>query len=118
IIFDLKESGRYPVLVWADQECLADGDLEWIEQCVAHGQGLVATGLTSLYTPQRKIRRDFGLANLFNVHAQQLHAGEPITEILHPGPPIRNETGKGRVVYIPEVKPSIPRPPVEPMTSK
>jgi hypothetical protein len=58
------------------------------------------------------------LAGLFNVHVQQLHEGEPVTEILRPGPPIRNEAGKGRVVYIPEVKPSIPRPPGEPMTSK
>jgi hypothetical protein len=118
IIFDLNESDRYRVLVLADQECLADGDMERIEQGVANGQGLVATGLTSLYTPERKLRRDFGLAGLFNVHAQQLHASEPITEILRSGPPTRNEVGKGRVVYIPEVKPAIPRPPAQPMTSK
>jgi hypothetical protein len=118
VVFDLKDLSRYRVLVLGDQECLADGEMEWIRQCVANGLGLVATGLTSLYTPERKLRRDFGLADLCKIHAQRLHEGEPVTDFIRPGPPIRSGWMKGRVVYIPEVKPSIPRPIDEPMTSK
>lgn len=118
IIFDLKESDRYRVLVLADQECLADGEMEWIHQCVVNGQGLVATGLTSLYTPDRKLRRDFGLRGLLKIPVPPPPEGEPVTDIVHPGPPIHNVVAKGRTVYIPEVKPSIRRPPDEPMTSR
>jgi len=118
VIFDLKDISRYGVLVLADQECLSDGEMESIREGVAQGLGLVATGLTSLYTPERKFRRDFGLASLFKIHAPPMHEGEPVPEILRPGPPIRSEGTKGRVVYIAEVKPSIPRPPGEPMTSR
>jgi hypothetical protein len=116
VVFDLKNISGYSVLVLADQECLSDGEMDLIREAVAHGLGLVATGLTSLYTPERKLRRDFGLGGLFKVHASPLYDGE--SEILRAGPPIRNGVAKGRVVYIPEVKPSIPRPPGEPMTSK
>jgi hypothetical protein len=118
VIFDLKDISGYCVLVLADQECLSDSEMEWIRESVTNGLGLVATGMTSLYTPERKLRRDFGLGGLFKPRTLPVREGEPVTEILRPGPPIRNRVAKGRVVYIPEVKPSIPRPPDEPMTSR
>ena len=118
VIFDLKTLSKYRLLVLADQECLSDGEMDLVREGVANGLGLVATGLTSLYTPERKLRRDFGLANLLKIHAHPLHEGEPVTDIIRSGPPIRSGWMKGRAVYIPEVKPSIPRPVDEPMTSK
>lgn len=117
IVFDLDHLADYRVLLLADQECLSDARIELIRGRVADGQGLVATGLTSLYTPERKRRRDFALADLFNLHAPRLQEGEPAANIIRPGPPVRHGWMKGRAVYIPEVKPAIPRPADEWMKS-
>ena len=116
IVFDAKDLADFHVLVLADQECV--GSTELISQWVANGQGLVATGLTSLYTGDRKLRRDFALADLLGVHAPRLQEGEPVAHAIRSGPPVRREWMKGRVVYIPEVKPALARPSGESMTSK
>ena len=118
IIFDLEDISRYGVLVLADQECLSDGEIERIREGVAQGLGLVATELTSLYTPDRKVRRDFGLSDLFKIPPPVIREWKPIPEIPRLERPIRNTVGKGRVAYLPEVKPAISRPPDKPMTSQ
>jgi len=120
IIFDqhLKDISKYRVLVLADQECLSDEQLGLIRAYVKKGGGLVATELTSLYTEWRERRGDFGLADLFGVHARPRDEGQPIAESIRNRPSIRNEVGQGRVYYIPEVKPLVEKPSAEPMTSR
>lgn len=136
IIFDenLEDLSKYRVLVLGDQECLNDRELSLVREFVRKGGGLVATGRTSLFTPWRLRRLDFSLADLFGVHAVPLPdmpEGEAITigykstygqaggfpqqagaEV------VRNGFGKGRVVYIPRVKPAIPKPRGVPMLNR
>jgi len=116
IIFDdnLKDLKKYKVLVLADQECLSDEKLDLVRNFVNQGGGLVATGNTSLYTEWRQQKREYGLNDLFQINAYTgTRRGQPADS-----PVIQNESGKGRVVYIPDVKPSVTKPPSVAMTSQ
>lgn len=86
IVFDeqLSDLKRYRALVLPDQECLSDAQLDQIRSFARNGGGLVATEETGLYNEWRERRRDSGLTDVYK-------AG-------------------GRVVYLPEVKPAIPKP--------
>jgi hypothetical protein len=119
IIFDdnLKDLSKYKVLVLADQECLSDEKLDLIRNFVNKGGGLVATEHTSLYTEWRQRKREFGLNDLLQVTAPEWH-GTRVPEDILIMPVLRREVGKGRVVYIPEVIPSVPKPPTVAMTSR
>ena len=94
IIFDeqLGKLKSYRALVLPDQECLSDGQLEQIRDYAGGGGGLVATEQTGLYNEWRERRRESGLAGLFR-------------------------SGGPRVVYLPEVKPAIVKPPRVAMVS-
>jgi hypothetical protein len=119
IIFDdnLKDLSKYRVLALPDQECLTDEQMNLIRQFVRGGGGLVATEHTSLYTAWRQRRRDFGLKDLLKVDAPPWH-GTYEPEAILKIPAVHNQIGSGRVVYIPEVKPTIEKPHGEPMTSE
>jgi hypothetical protein len=119
IIFDanLRDLSKYRVLALPDQECLSDEQLDLIRKYVRGGGGLVATEQTSLYTPSRQRRRDFGLKDLLKVEAppwQGARESEAVLKI----PPVHNEVERGRVVYIPEVKSTIEKPRGDRMTSE
>jgi hypothetical protein len=118
IVFNehLKDLSKYRVLVLADQECLDEDKLELIRNFVRNGGGLVATEQTSLYTEWRLRRPDFGLKELFGVTAPPWHPHA--IEKAVAGGVTRNHFGAGRVVYIPEVKPAIAKPPAVWMTSQ
>jgi|SRR5579872_793090 len=119
IIFDdnLRDLSRYKVLALPDQECLSDEQMELIRDFVRKGGGLVATGRSSLFTPWRERRRDFGLKDLFHATAPEWH-GSHLSDAILAGKPVRNEAGRGRVVYIPAIQPATPKPPSVPMLSK
>ena len=119
VIFDdhLKELSKYKVLVLADQECLSDEKLDLIRNFVNRGGGLVATEHTSLYTEWRQRKKEFGLNDLLQVAAPEWH-GTRVPEDILTIPVQKRETGNGRVVYIPEVIPSVPKPPAVAMTSR
>ena len=118
LIFDdnLKNLSRYRVLVLADQECLNDEKLDLIRKFVEQGGGLVATELSTLLTEWRLRRPTFGLQDLFRAEAPRI--GRRGQVALQESPAVRNQAGKGRVVYISDVKPSIPKPPGARMTSQ
>jgi hypothetical protein len=117
IIFNeqLNDLAKYRALVLADQECLADEHMDLIRRFVLQGGGLVATEQTSLFTPWRLRRPDFGLKDLFQVKAPH-GGGRRGTERELEIPPVQNRIGQGRVSYIPTVKPAIPKPPAVRMT--
>jgi hypothetical protein len=119
IIFDdnLKDLRKYRVLVLADQECLSDEKLDLIRKFVQNGGGLVVTEHSTLYTEWRQRRRNFGLADLLKMDAPAWRGAHEPEQILK-GAPARRQFGRGRVVYISEVKPAIPKPPTERMTSQ
>jgi len=119
IIFDdnLKDLRKYRVLVLADQECLNDEKLDLIRKFVESGGGLVVTEFSSLYTERYQRRRKFGLEDLLKVEAPPWRGARTPEQILKLAP-LRRQAGPGRVVYIPEVKPSIAKPPTERMTSQ
>jgi len=107
------------VLVLADQECLNEEQMASIRNFVNQGGGLVATEHTSLYTPWRQRRRDFGLKDLLKVEAPAWHESEDNEpEELLKVPLVRNQIGKGRAVYVAAVQPSILKPPAQRMTSE
>lgn len=127
IIFDdhLKDLSKYRVLVLADQECLSDEQMGYIRKFVEGGGGLVATELTSLYTPWRLRRRTFGLLDLFQVEpprgigvVTRARAARVRKDEVLVHEPVRNRVGQGRVAYIWQVKPAIEKPASEPMTSQ
>jgi len=115
IVFDehLQGLGNYRVLVLADQECLDDDQMELIRKYVREGGGLVATGWTSLYTPWRLRRQDFGLNDLFGVHAAARGKEQDLNT-----PPVQTRRGQGRVSYVAAVKPAIDKPAGARMTSQ
>jgi hypothetical protein len=116
IIFDdnLKDLSKYKVLVLADQECLSDEKLDLIRSFINKGGGLVATEHTSLYTEWRQRKPDFGLNDLFQIPTPSRSNRSPLIDV-HV---TQRQVGKGRVVYIPAVQPSIPKPPAVAMTSR
>jgi len=125
VIFDqhLNDLSKYRVLILADQECLSDEQLDLIRGFVENGGGLVATEWTSLYTEWRELRQDFGLGDLFRVHAPEFFDGGigvyPVGgEKQSASGPVRNQVGRGRVVHIPEVEASIEKPATVPMSSR
>ena len=119
IIFDdnLRDLSKYRVLILADQECLNEEQLNLIRQFVQGGGGLVATEHSSLYTEWRQRRRELGLKDLLKVEAPPWHGGRSPEGLLRIAS-VRNLLGRGRVAYIPEVKPSIEKPPSARMTSE
>jgi len=119
IVFDghLKDLSKYRVLVLADQEALNEEALNRIRGFVEQGGAVVATEHTSLYTEWRERRRDFGLKDLFGVDAPRWHGASRPEEILRIEA-VRRQAGRGRVVYIPEVKPAIQKPFGARMTSQ
>lgn len=78
---------------------------------------MVATEHTSLYTEWRRRRPDFGLKELFKISAPPLEEGAAPDAIMK-GPAVKGQAGNGRVVYIPEVKPAMLKPPSVSMTSE
>jgi hypothetical protein len=120
IVFDdnLRDLSKYRALILSDQECLSDEQIARISEFVNQGGGLVATEHTSLYTPWRQRRREFGLKSLLKVEAPPWHNGEENQpEDLLKTSPVRNEIGGRRVVYVAGVIPSIEKPPAEHMGS-
>jgi hypothetical protein len=111
IIFDdhMKDLSKYSVLVLANQESLSDENLDLIRKFVQGGGGLVATELTSLFTDWRRRRPTFGLLDLFQVDPPPPAARGDLPDITETQEK-RNQVGAGRVVYIPEIIPSIIRP--------
>lgn len=119
IIFDehLKDLSKYRVLVLADQECLSDTQMHLIRNFVERGGGLVATEQTSLYTTRRLRRPDFGLSDLFKVSAPPWQGpGTPENNLEIE--PMASRIGRGRVTYIPSIKPAIAKPRAERMSSR
>jgi len=119
IIFDehLKDLSKYKVLVLADQECLSEEQMDLIRKYVEQGGGFVATEQTSLYTPWRLRRRDFGLKDLFGVEAPAYEGRRAAEEDLKVSPQQRR-TGRGRVSYLAAVKAAIEKPAGARMTSQ
>jgi len=119
IVFDgqLEDLSKYRALVLPDQECLGDTQLRLIRAFVEDGGGLVATEHSSLYTEQRQRRRDFGLQDVLKVSAAEWRGARSEEGLLDTAP-VRSQHGKGRVVYIPDVKPAVEKPPAAPMTSR
>jgi hypothetical protein len=120
IIFDdqLAHLSKYRVLVLADQEALSDQQLSQIRAFVEAGGGLVATEHTSLYTELRQRRRDFGLSDLLQVRPSRWQARGSHPEPVPKTDLVRRRVGEGRVVYIPEIIPTIVKPTSAPMTSR
>ena len=119
IVFDehLRDLSKYRVLVLPDQESMSDAQAALVREYVRRGGGLVATGHTSLFTEERRRRRNFALADLFGIDAPA-YAGGRAPERIAGTTPVRNELGEGRIVYIPQVQPAMEKPPNAAMTSQ
>lgn len=112
IIFEnnLNDLSKYSVLVLANQICLSDEQIDIIRNFVNNGGGLVLTENTSLYTEWMRKRQKPGLSDI-------LFDNKPI-EKKQWNQVIKKEYSKGRVVYIPEIIPSINRPQNAAVTSE
>ena len=101
----------------ADQECLSNEQLDLIRKFVKQGGGLVLTEHTSLYNEWRRRRREFGLNDLLAIEAPEWIDSE-IPEAVLNMEILKKQIGKGRLVYIPEIKPVIDKPPVVAMSNQ
>lgn len=109
------EDGRFKVLVLPDSECLSDEQIAKIRKFVENGGGLVATGRSGLYDSWRRLRVQPGLRGLVEHQATgSAYEEEVSANTIAAGPPIRKQTGRGRVVYIPEIEFDGPLPKAEP----
>ncbi|TAM82757.1 MAG: hypothetical protein EPN47_08885 [Acidobacteria bacterium] len=119
IIFDehLEDLSKYRTLILADQECLSDEQMDLIRKYVIKGGGLVATEQSSLYTARRLRRADFGLKDLLKVSALPWQ-GPRMPEKNLPIAAVQHRIGRGRVTYIPSVRPAIEKPRTGNMSSK
>lgn len=119
IIFDnqLKDLSKYKVLVLADQESMSDDKLNLVRQFVSRGGGLIVTEHTSLYTDWHQRKLEFGLKDLLQIDAPEWHNRSTPEDIL-PIPIQKKQSGKGRVVYIPEVIPGLKKPAAVPASGK
>lgn len=120
IIFDqqMQDLAKYKVVILPDQEALSNEQLKFLRTYVRDGGGLVATEHTSLYTETRRRRINFGLSDLFQVDPPIWPARAREPEQILDIKTVRRPYGAGRVVYIPEVVPSRPKPPNAPMTAR
>jgi hypothetical protein len=98
---DLGRLSRYKAVILADQESLSDRAVEQIRDYVREGGGLVATGRTSLYNDWRRLRSEYGLADVLGIRHERRR------ELPAAG---RRTFGKGRAAYVPEVAPREPVP--------
>ena len=76
---DCREHGL-KTLVLPNVGSLSNCQCQAIRQFVASGGGIVATGETSLFDEQGRKRKDFGLADVFGVHATGAHHGASTDE--------------------------------------
>ncbi|HEY2467522.1 MAG TPA: hypothetical protein VGI45_06745 [Terracidiphilus sp.] len=88
------------VLILPDSECMSDEQLVAVGKYVEAGGGLIVTGRAGLYDSWRRSRVIPGLAELVGWHAARTTQS---TQQLAPDSLIRNEVGRGRVAYIPEL---------------
>jgi hypothetical protein len=80
--------GAYRVLVLANVACLSDEQIRAIEEYVAHGGGLVATGATSIWDEHGRERQDFGLRDVLGVSYHRPLNYSSSFVALEPGSPI------------------------------
>lgn len=120
IIFDknLEDLSKYAVLVIPDQECLSDRNIGLIQTFVKSGGNVVVTELSSLYDDRFLRREDFGLRNLIGAEAPAWSGYDDRKEQVPSTRLIRNVVSNSRVVYIPEVIPSFPKPAGAPMSNR
>ncbi len=62
-----KLLARYPVLIVPNAPCLSDAQCEMLRAWVRNGGRLLATHLTSLADEHGRVRKNFGLADVFGV---------------------------------------------------
>jgi hypothetical protein len=117
IVFDqnLRDLSKYRALILANQESLSDRAVDQIREYVRGGGGLVATGRTSLYNDWRRVRKDYGLAEVLDMHVSPDYGTYDVLSIYMspdvPTPPAkRGSFGKGRYAYLPAVVPARPIP--------
>ncbi len=80
----------YRALVIPNAACMSDEHVAAVSEFVESGGGLVATGVSSLYDEDYRIRQDFGLAETLGVHHGQQTDG-----------PVKSSFGSGLSVYLP-----------------
>jgi hypothetical protein len=111
LILDQDLSGLSPaltnVLVLPDSECLSDEQLDTVRKYVEAGGGLIVIGHAGFYDSWRRSRVTPGLQDLVGWHMTaanqgQKTAAQDATQLV-PDSLFRNEYGRGRVVYIPEL---------------
>jgi hypothetical protein len=117
LIFDehLRNLANYQVLILPNTECLSDDQLSVIRAYVKRGGGLIVTEQTGLYDEWRRVRTKPGLSGLVQGQTGGTVYQENVkSQTDRPSPPIRTQSGAGRVVYIPAVQFDGTLPPPEP----
>ena len=117
LIFDeqMADLSKYKVIILPDSECLSDRQVAALEQFVKDGGGLVATEQAGLYDEWHRVRLQPGLTRMVKSQppAEAYQEAVAATET-KPVPSVRNEHGKGRVVYVPSLIFDGPLPEPEP----
>lgn len=109
LILDEDLTGLSPatckVLILPDSECMSDEQIATVRKYVDAGGGLIVTGRAGFYDAWRRSRVTPGLADLVGWHEAPSTRMNPMADSapITSGSPSRNEFGRGRVAYIPEL---------------
>ena len=90
-----EQMDQIQVLVLANILCMSNREIECIQAWVAAGNGLVATGNTSLYDENYRQRSEYGLADVFGVKFAESGS-------------IRGANRNGRVIFTPRTDERVP----------
>jgi len=102
LVFDehLADLSKYKVLILPDSECLSEQQITAVRQFVDRGGGLLASGGAGLYDEWRRVRVRPGLSGLADsqpraeAYQERVEGSDAAARL-----PVRQEYGKGRVVY-------------------
>lgn len=65
---DVQQGIDYPVLIMPNVACMSEEQAGAITRFVEGGGSLIATGVTSLYNENYRVRDDYALADIFGAH--------------------------------------------------
>jgi hypothetical protein len=117
LIFDeqMVDLSKYKVVLLPNSECLSDRQIGALERFVQGGGGLVATEQAGLYDEWHRVRLESGLSRMVKTQPQaEAYQEQVVSMEMKPVPPLRNEYGKGRAVYVPALVFDGPLPEWEP----
>ncbi|NIA10530.1 MAG: hypothetical protein GWP10_12570 [Nitrospiraceae bacterium] len=93
--------GKYDLVILPDVPMMSDKEIDIFERYVKAGGGLLILGATAKYDNFGRMRKRLGLSRLFKGNEPWGHLDQGVDQTLGINTIVKNEYGKGRVIFIP-----------------